>query len=159
MGRLNESGASFNDYVATYDPKTSAITRLSVTNFTSTRGLSLHGMDVVPSSENAAELFLYLVNHRAPIGAKAADVGADSVMEIFKTTIGGSKMSHVKTVEDPIIITPNDVVGNPDGKSFYFTNDHGENKVGLVSPHHILEPRPSGGKTTDFHSILPDPRI
>ncbi|KAF8198075.1 hypothetical protein BJ912DRAFT_845748 [Pholiota molesta] len=132
VGRLNETGASFNDYVATYDPKTSAITRLSVANFSSTRGLSLHGMDVVPSSENPAELFLYLVNHRAPIGAKAADVGADSVIEIFKTTVGGSKMSHVKTVEDPIIITPNDLVGNPDGKSFYFTNDHGENKVGLI---------------------------
>ncbi|KAF9482221.1 calcium-dependent phosphotriesterase [Pholiota conissans] len=137
VGRLNESGASFNDYVATYDPKTAAITKLKVVGFKSTRGLSLHGMDVVHSSANPSELFVYLVNHRAPIGAKAADVGADSVIEIFKTTVGGKEMTHVKTVEDPIIATPNDVVGNPDGKSFYFTNDHGEYKAGHIRTYNL----------------------
>ncbi|KAF8971107.1 serum paraoxonase/arylesterase [Flammula alnicola] len=131
VDRLNETGASFNDYVATYDPETSVVTRLKVNDFASTRGLSLHGMDVVPSSADPSELFLYLVNHRAPLGAKAKNVGADSVIEIFKTTLGSNAMSHVKTVDDPVIITPNDVVGGPDGKSFYFTNDHGA-KVGHV---------------------------
>ena len=129
---LNETGASFNDFVASYDPKTSRITRFKVENFESDRGLSLHGMDVVPSSSNPSELLVYLINHRAPLGGlRAKDVGADSVVEIFKTTLGGDTLTHIKTVQDPVILTPNDVVGSPDGKSFYFTNDHGA-KTGLV---------------------------
>ncbi|KAF8160654.1 hypothetical protein B0H34DRAFT_697546 [Crassisporium funariophilum] len=132
VDRLNATGASREDYVATYDPKTSRINRLQVRNFESSRGLSLHGMDVVPSSSNPSELFVYLVNHRAPLGKLLAkEVGADSVIEVFKTTIGGTTLTHIKTVEDPIIITPNDIVGAADGKSFYFTNDHGV-KVGHV---------------------------
>jgi len=132
VDHLNANGASYDDYVATYQPKTDTVTRLKIVNFSSPRGLSLHGMDVVPSETNPSELFVYLVNHRAPLGdLDAAKVGADSVIEIFKTTVGGSTLTHIKTVEDSVIITPNDVVGAPDGKSFYFTNDHGV-KVGLV---------------------------
>ncbi|KAF5385826.1 hypothetical protein D9615_002466 [Tricholomella constricta] len=132
VGRLNVSGASFNDYVATYDHASSRITRLKVKNFESQRGLSLHGMDVVPSSSNPSELFVYLINHRAPLnGQSAPRVGADSAVEIFKTTIGSDTLTHIRTVEDPVIVCPNDIVGYPDGQSFYFTNDHGE-KVGLM---------------------------
>lgn len=128
---LNETGASFSDYVASYDPQTSRINRFKVVNFKSDRGLSLHGMDVVPSS-NASELFVYLVNHRAPLGGlRAKDVGADSVIEIFKTTLGGDTLTHIRTVQDTIILTPNDIVGSSNGRSFYFTNDHGA-KIGLV---------------------------
>jgi len=90
-------------------------------------------MDVIPSSTNSSELFVYLVNHREPLGEQPASlVGADSAIEIFKTTVGSGTLTHVRTVEDPVIITPNDLVGSPDGKSFHFTNDHGT-KTGLVS--------------------------
>lgn len=134
LDRFNDTGASFADYVATYDPRRSRITRLTVTDFpNSARGLSLHGMDVVPSASDPQLLYIYLVNHRAPIGAKAVDVGADSVIEIFETRSGSGVMRHLRTVEHEIISTPNDVVGNADGQSFWFTNDHGVNKVGLVS--------------------------
>ncbi|TFK44268.1 serum paraoxonase/arylesterase [Crucibulum laeve] len=129
VGRLNATGASRDDFVATYDPKSSSITRLKVVGYDSPRGLSLHGMDVVPSS-NPNQLFVYLVNHRAPLDGIAEKVGADSSIEVFTTTVGGNTLTHVKTVEDPVIITPNDVVGSADGKSFFFTNDHGE-KTGL----------------------------
>ncbi|KDQ53530.1 hypothetical protein JAAARDRAFT_61245 [Jaapia argillacea MUCL 33604] len=129
--RLNETGMSQSDYVATYNPDTGKITRLTVLGFTSLRGLSLHGMDVVPSSSNPNELWVYLINHRKPLGgAKASEVGADSVIEIFKTVVGGTSLTHVTTVEDPVILTPNDVVGSPTGKSFHFSNDHGA-KTGI----------------------------
>ncbi|GLB39271.1 putative serum paraoxonase arylesterase [Lyophyllum shimeji] len=133
IGRFNASGASFNDYVATYDHASSRVTRLNLANFNSPRGLSVHGMDVVPSSSSSSELFVYLINHRAPLDPQAAPTaGADSCVEIFKTVVGSDTLTHVRTVEDPAaIITPNDIVGYPDGQSFYFTNDHGE-KVGLV---------------------------
>ena len=138
IGSLNATGASNEDYVATYDPATSQITRLSTPNFNKGRGLSLHGMDVVPSSSNPHELFIYLINHRVPLGDhNPKQVGADSVIEIFKTTVGGKALTHIKTVEDSIIIAPNDVLGSADGKSFYFTNDH-HAKVGLVSSYPFI---------------------
>jgi arylesterase/paraoxonase len=131
--RLNATGRSEDDYVATYDPKTSRVTRLQVSGYKSNRGLSVHGMDVVPSTSNPRDLFVYLVNHRIPLdGRSAAEVGADSSIEIYKTTSGGSTLMHLQTVDDPIILTPNDVVGSSDGKSFHFTNDYGS-KTGFVS--------------------------
>ncbi|EAU91102.2 serum paraoxonase/arylesterase [Coprinopsis cinerea okayama7 len=130
VGHLNAEGASREDYVATYDPLTQKITRLTVTGFTSKRGLSLHGMDVVPSADDPDQLWVYLVNHRAPLEGDARKVGADSAIEVFKTIVGSSKLEYVRTVEDDTIITPNDLIGSPDGKSFYVTNDHGV-KVGF----------------------------
>jgi hypothetical protein len=118
--------------VATYDPRTSEISRLEAMNMPS-RGFSSHGMDVVPSSSNPNELFLYLINHRTPVdGRDARVVGADSSIEVFKTVVGSHKMVHHATFEDPLIMTPNDIVGSPDGKSFHITNDHGT-KTGAVS--------------------------
>ena len=129
---MNATGASNEDYVATYDPATSQVSRLTTPDFNNGRGLSLHGMDVVPSSSDPQELFIYLVNHRIPLGDRSAEkTGADSVIEIFKTTVGEKTLTHIKTVEDTVIVTPNDVVGSADGKSFYFTNDN-DAKVGLV---------------------------
>jgi len=129
--QLNETGASTEDYIATYDPATSRITRLTMPDFNNGRGFSSHGMDVVPSDSDPSVLFVYLVNHRVPLGGVPAKVvGADSVIEVFKTKVGGKTLEHVKTVEDPIIIAPNDVIGSADGTSFYFTNDHGT-RVGL----------------------------
>jgi hypothetical protein len=88
-------------------------------------------LDVVPSATNPRELFVYAVNHRKPVRGQGTLVGADSVVEIFKTTVGGNTLTHLRTIESPIIDTPNDLVGSSDGRSFYFTNDHGV-KVGFV---------------------------
>ncbi|KIK67334.1 hypothetical protein GYMLUDRAFT_37431 [Collybiopsis luxurians FD-317 M1] len=107
------------DYVAIFDPRTSKTTRLALENFDLKKaGLAVHGMDVVPSDANPNELFIYLINHRPdPSG-----VGADSVIEIFKTVAGSDTLLHIRTVRDPAIIEPNDVTGFGDGKRFYFTN-------------------------------------
>jgi sugar lactone lactonase YvrE len=90
-------------------------------------------MDVVQSASNAAELYVYLVNHRAPpTGEDATVVGADSTIEIFKNTISSrKKLIHIGTLRDSTIITPNDVAGQADGKGFFFTNDHGT-KTGIA---------------------------
>ncbi|KAJ7188380.1 hypothetical protein C8R46DRAFT_1054614 [Mycena filopes] len=118
--QLNASGPDV-DYFATYDPLTGTVSRLEP----SFPGLSVHGMDVVPSSSNPSELFIYAVNHRKPENRESASTtGADSTIEIFKTAVGSTILTHLRTVRDPVIITPNDVVGSPDGESFYMTNDH-----------------------------------
>jgi len=131
LGVLEEDKVTFNDYIATYDPATGAVTRLTFADFPTPRGYSSHGLDVVASASNPRELFVYAINHRKPVHGPAKLVGADSVVEIFKTTVGGNTLTHVKTVRSPVIDTPNDVVGFPDGRSFYFTNDHGV-KVGFT---------------------------
>lgn len=132
LERLNASGRSEIDYVATYDPQTDTINHLSFSGPLSPGGISLHGMDVVPSSDDPSLLYVYLVNHRKPISADARKVGADSVIEVFKTRVGGSTLEHIRTFQDPaIVITPNDVVGSPDGISVHFTNDH-KHKIGFV---------------------------
>ncbi|KAF8664369.1 hypothetical protein AX16_000741 [Volvariella volvacea WC 439] len=124
-GHFNVTGAG-RDYLATYDPTTQAVHRLKIVDFKNAdRGLSVHGMDVVQSSTDPQKLFVYLINHRVPIDQDPHLVGADSVIEIFEAQVGSQTLSHLRTIEDPAIITPNDVVGSPDGQSFYFTNDHG----------------------------------
>jgi hypothetical protein len=118
--QFNVSGRSHDDYVATYDPKNSRITRLALSGLP--QGLSVHGMDVVPSDANSKDLFVYLVNHQPPVGKDPVKFGANSTIEIFKTRVGASTLTHLHTVHDPVLVTPNDIVGSSDGKSFYFTN-------------------------------------
>ncbi|KAF5393495.1 hypothetical protein D9757_000655 [Collybiopsis confluens] len=127
---FHTSRESNDDYVATYDPVTSKISRLNLSNFK--KEISVHGMDVVPSEANADELYVYMVNHRSPpAGQDPKVVGADSVIEIFKTKVGSDQLTHITTVSHPIIMTPNDVAGQADGKSFFVTNDH-SSKVGFT---------------------------
>jgi len=90
-------------------------------------------MDVVPSASNPKELFVYVVNHQPFMDKDPLKFGANSTIEIFKTKVGGSTLTHLHTVHSPVIISPNDIVGSADGKSFHFTND-GATKTGLVSP-------------------------
>ncbi|EPQ57522.1 calcium-dependent phosphotriesterase [Gloeophyllum trabeum ATCC 11539] len=132
LSHLNASGMSRDDHVALYDPETSKVTRLQLRGYDSSRDLSVHGMDVVPSSSNPNDLFVYLVNHRRPRhGVDPKVHGANSSIEIFKTSIGSSILTHIESFDDPVIQTPNDVVGSPTGRSFWFTNDHGS-KIGLL---------------------------
>jgi arylesterase/paraoxonase len=129
---LEEDKTTFDDYIATYDPTTGAVMRLTFSGFPTSQGYSSHGLDVVPSASNPSQLFIYAINHRKPVQGPGKLVGADSVVEIFEAEVGGDTATHVRTIESPVINTPNDIVGASDGRSFYFTNDHGV-KVGFVS--------------------------
>lgn len=131
LGVLEEDEVAFDDYIAKYDPATGAVTRLTFSGFPTPQGYSSHGLDVVPSASNPSQLFVYAVNHRKPVRGPGKLIGADSVVEIFEATIGGNTLTHLKTVESPVINTPNDITGASDGRSFYFTNDHGV-KVGFT---------------------------
>ncbi|OCH86369.1 calcium-dependent phosphotriesterase [Obba rivulosa] len=128
ISHLDDSGV-VDGYLATYDPDTDKVTRLNIVGKTFDRGLSLHGFDLVHSATNPSEITLFLVNHQAPRDGNAKKVGANSVVEVVKGTVGSSTLIHVSTIEDPVIMTPNDIVAAPDGKAFWFTNDKGA-KVG-----------------------------
>ncbi|KAK0466322.1 uncharacterized protein EV420DRAFT_1511070 [Desarmillaria tabescens] len=138
--------SSETNYFAMYSPD-GRITRLSLQNFDMSRTVVFHGMDVVPSSTNTQELFVYLVHHRLPLGFQdPARVGYDSSIEIFKTSVGNTILTHLRTVEHHIIYSPNDVIGSADGKSFFFTNDRGGPKTGLTRDlYEFLRPSSSVG--------------
>lgn len=122
---------STEDYVAIYDPAASTpdrqVRRLKLQGLDDTRGINAHGFDLVPSRKNPdTEAFVYLVNHRPRLDGRSAELGADSAIELFKTTIGSDTLVHIKTFEDEnVIITPNDLSGSADDDSFFFMNDHG----------------------------------
>jgi hypothetical protein len=119
------------DYVGVYDPQSKSITKL-IPDIPHGRSLNVHGMDVISDSRDPKKLWVYMVNHREPLdGKKGSEVGADSVIEVFNTWIGSKTLQHVATVEHPVINTPNDIVGTPDGTAFWFTNDHGAH-IGFV---------------------------
>lgn len=67
---------------------------------------------------------LFVVNHPgAPLFADSAGQGGpDHTIEIFDIIDGG--LSHRRTLSDPLLISPNDVIAI-DHERFYFTNDHG----------------------------------
>lgn len=58
--------------------------------------------------------------------ADASHVGADPSIEVLRTTVtvGSGVLRYVRTYGDTaVMLSPNDVVGAPDGRSFWFTND------------------------------------
>ncbi|CAE6474296.1 unnamed protein product [Rhizoctonia solani] len=121
---LHADNLYLHDYVVAYDTQSHKITKLSVIGFVDPRQLNVHGMDVVPDEHNPDLLWVYLVNHRPPLPNSPKN-GAESAIEVFKTHLGSSHMEWVRTFAHPdVILTPNDIVGGPNGKEAWFTNDY-----------------------------------
>ncbi|EJD33924.1 hypothetical protein AURDEDRAFT_177009, partial [Auricularia subglabra TFB-10046 SS5] len=85
-------------YIAVYNPATESGTRLPLVRFNPSddlkdgTGLSVLGLDVVISAANEHEIFVYVVNHRPPLG-DAWVWGPDTAVEIFKGEAGGRSLS------------------------------------------------------------------
>lgn len=73
-------------------------------------------MDVVAATNDPTQLFVYLANHKRPVVDESNSfAGADSVIEIIRTSLGTEALKHCHTVQDPVIDTPNDLVGSSYG--------------------------------------------
>ena len=142
MGTYNTSAAGAG-YVATYDLSSKRVTKLTAKGFDHPYGLTPLGMDVVPSTRNPDDLSIYIINMRPPFvdldmdlppgvreakrdevaSARAKGEGPDPSVEVFRYVLGGDSMQHVATwTDENVMISPNDVVGLPDGKGAWFTN-------------------------------------
>ncbi|GAA5908153.1 hypothetical protein JCM6882_005957 [Rhodosporidiobolus microsporus] len=90
-------------------------------------GVWVHGMDVFRSAsikDGKDALTLFLISHRPPADRTRSDlVGASSVIELFSTRLGSTEARWVKTVEHPLVKTPNSVAAVGE-RAFYVTNDH-----------------------------------
>lgn len=128
------------DYIAILDLETREYKKLDLTNLPkpiSDHGLNLHGIDlyISPSthqsdrSSSGRKATIYLINHRPPARDDADRVSRsndhptpDSVIEVFDTIIGSGQAVYRRTIQDDLILTPNNLVGLND-HSFYVTND------------------------------------
>ena len=138
MDVYNASAAG-TGYIATYDPCSKKVIRLTASGFKSPRGLSPFSMDVVPSTRNPLEFTIYLINMRPPFvsldetlppsirdeiaSARAKKEGPDPSIEMFRYVLGSDSMQHVATwADEDAVIFPGGVVGLPDMEGFWFTN-------------------------------------
>lgn len=92
-----------------------------------------HGIDVIPDPvfPEGEAVYIFAVNHLPDLEdmqVKMADgdvynVTTHSQVEIFHHVIGSDTARHIRSVWDPLIRTPNDILAiSP--TSFFVTNDH-----------------------------------
>jgi hypothetical protein len=139
-----------------WDTQTMKAQKLELENFEG--GFVTHGIDVIPdpAKPEGQAVYVFAINHvanpayygetlSAPIaGVSDAIPKARSRIEVFHHEIGSKVARHVRSVWDPLIRTPNDVVAlSP--TSFLVTNDHfyREGRMRLVEDIHF------GAKWTD----------
>ncbi len=92
--------------------------------------LVTHGIDVYSPPDDPNAVFIFVVNHLPnPLHYQTDSAGsalldkAQSVVEIFRHTLGSDSAEHVWSVDHPSIRTPNDIYATSP-TSFYITNDH-----------------------------------
>lgn len=113
MGHVSKPKSGIKDRLYAWDLVKDEVTELSTGSWTS--DFVSHGFDVVPT-KNAREVAIYAINH----------LTTGSVIEKFTHKLGSSAVSHVRTIEDQLIVTtPNDIyVADETDDFFYTTNDH-----------------------------------
>ena len=115
---FDEGSAVVEDYIATYDTKTSSVKYLAFERLSTFQGYSSHSLDVVPSVSNPKVPSHLTINHRRPAQVLGKYIGTNSTVEIFKTKPRGNTLTHVlRAIEDPVIDTPNNLISSPMGKA------------------------------------------
>ncbi|EFX02960.1 serum paraoxonase arylesterase family protein [Grosmannia clavigera kw1407] len=117
------------------DPETATSRRLAMHGFTGP--FCTHGIDILddPDRPDGEAVYIYAINHlpnpdfpwngtpAEKDAASAAVPKARSRIEVFHHVIGSSTATHLRSVQHPLIRTPNDIfAASP--RSFYVTNDH-----------------------------------
>ena len=108
------------------------LTPVGYTGVAGDGSLRLHGFDAEAIDDDTLRFFL--INHRTPTNdagerIDATKVGANSTVEVFEVKRGSNDMTHIQTVADPAIQTPNKIAATGDG-GFVLTNDR-SGKVGF----------------------------
>ncbi|RBQ82113.1 hypothetical protein VDGD_03638 [Verticillium dahliae] len=147
-GKYDPSGQSQRDAIVALDLglphlDASSVRVLRTEGYTGTAGdrlLNLVGFTGFESTEQGEEtITLFAVNNRPPIDPRTGkpnispgQIGANSTIEVFETGAGATSMKHIRTYANDAVATPNRVAALA-RDLFYFTNDHGQDKVGIVS--------------------------
>ncbi|KAI9697167.1 MAG: hypothetical protein M1820_007903 [Bogoriella megaspora] len=116
--------------IVVVDSKTLKTTQLRLENFSGT--FTTHGIDIYTPSSDPDSVYIFAVNHLpnpaywSPpprTNASALEPKARSQIEIFRHELGSDSATHIRSVWDPLVRTPNDILAISETE-FYFTNDH-----------------------------------
>ncbi|KAF7553149.1 hypothetical protein G7046_g7181 [Stylonectria norvegica] len=109
------------------DVATKKSTRLGFENFKGP--LVTHGIDVIADSKAVdPSVYIFAVNH-VPDASYLKSFKADTAIksasrvEIFHHVLGSLSARHIRTVQHPLITTPNDIIARSPS-DFFVTNDH-----------------------------------
>ena len=133
------------DHVSTYNFVTGEIKKLSIKGLPAVaQGIWVHAIEIYHDETDDDQLTVLLNSHRPPLDrTTSALVGANSVIELFTTRVGSDELFHVKTVEHPLIRTPNNIAAvGAGGMKFYVSNDH-RRKVHWTRGLEVLKGEPS----------------
>lgn len=110
----------------------------SMTGFSGTADdgiINFAGFAGVELDDGVSEFFITnfrpSVDSNGEIVPAQAAVGGNATIEVFRLLPSTDSLQHIRTVADPAIVTPNRVAV-AEGKGFYLTNDHGQNRIGWV---------------------------
>ncbi|KAK2002610.1 serum paraoxonase/arylesterase [Colletotrichum falcatum] len=135
LGHLDDpvKGSKQKGSIHVIDPKDMSQKRLKFENFDGT--FCTHGLDVISDPQRPEAVYIFAINHvpHPEYLATKAQVGGQSKqkvvqkslsrVEIFHHILMSSTVKHLRTVVDPLIKNPNDLLAK-DPYSFYVTNDH-----------------------------------
>lgn len=94
-----------------------------------------HGISMIRL--DSAVYKVYAINHVARPGAGNVmdHTGKEHSIEVFR--LEGDTLTHLETLKDPSIKSPNDLVVVGEGR-FYFTNDHGaDSRLGVLAENYL----------------------
>jgi arylesterase/paraoxonase len=94
-----------------------------------------HGISMIRL--DSAVYKVYVINHVAKAGAGNVmdHTGKEHSIEVFR--LEGDRLTHLETLKDPSIKSPNDLVA-VDERRFYFTNDHGaDSRLGVLAENYL----------------------
>lgn len=138
--KFNATGRSTRDAIVSLDLDTLDFKELRFSGYQGVAGdglinhVGFTGVDLPDGSVQ-----LLVTNFRPSIDPSTGEVvpdqeavGANATLEVFKTGADVDTLEWVETILDPVIISPNRMATVND-HGFYFTNDHGSYKSGIVS--------------------------
>ena len=142
-GLLNISARTLKDHISVLDLNNPGqdglynLHTLTITgnyqSSTNDKTIDLHAIDIEKISPTRLRFFLN--NHRPAVDEKGEfldpkKVGDNATIEIFEHEKGSGELEFVRTIVDPVVKTPNSVVG--DGKGGAWVSNDSDKKVHLV---------------------------
>lgn len=118
-------------------------------------------MDILTDPVDSQVLHIFAVNHLPdPQYWNAQEAGRSpnktrSQVEVFRHTLGSQTAEHVRSIRDPLIRTPNDILATSPTR-FYVTNDHYYREGSMRDVEEILTQR-FGGWSDTVHVEITDP--
>lgn len=113
FGAINKSlnKSAFHDYIATFDPDTKKVTKLTFEGFEGHDFVG-HGVSLIPAEDGESN-YVFVVNHER----------TGSVVSVFQHKRGASTIQYLHEFKSPGLYTPNSVAAiSP--YEIYSTNDH-----------------------------------